>query len=74
MITTTVEPVGNVVGSKALCVQCLLCCALCYSSARRLIKCRGQQAVLSLMDAIIEKKVLIPMEDVKVSTQNTAAV
>lgn len=39
-----------------------------------LIKCRGQHAVLSLMDAIIEKKVLIPMEDVKVSTQNTPAV
>lgn len=60
LITTTVEPVGNVAGSKALCVQCLLCCALCYSSARRLIKCRGQRALLSvpasLMDAIIEKR------------------
>lgn len=46
LITTTVGPVGNVVGSKAqrLCVYLcitLLCCALCYGSASDSVRPEG---------------------------------
>lgn len=55
LITTTVEPVGNVVGSKETRIVCvclcitLLCCALCYVSASNSVRSVGLLNVVTNM-------------------------